>query len=836
MVEGCEVAVIGMAGRFPGADSIDRLWRNLCDGLESITFFTRDELRAAGVAAQELADPDYVPANGILLGVEDFAAEFFGFTAREAQITDPQHRLFLECAWEALEDAGYDGASHGGPVGVYAGVNRNTYVYNLLSHPDLLRAVGGVQVVVASDKDYLAARVSYKLDLHGPSIVVQTACSTSLVAVHLAVQGLLAGDCDMALAGGVSVLFPQVRGYRYTPDGIYSPDGHCRAFDAAAAGTLNGNGLGIVVLKRLEQALADGDHVYAVIKGTAVNNDGALKVGFTAPSIAGQAQVIRAAQAVAGVEPSTIGYVEAHGTGTALGDPIEVAALAEVFGAAAADRPTCAIGSVKTHLGHLDTAAGVTGLIVAVLALARRRLPPSLHYSSPNPRIDFARSPFYVNTELRPWENNGLPRRAAVSSFGLGGTNAHAVLEEAPAAAAGARPSRPWQLLLLSARTPAALEQATRNLAGSLAAKPEHDFADVAFTLQTGRRRFEQRRALVCNGAEDAARALAALDPERVLTQARQQGEPWVVFLFPGQGAQYAGMGRQLYDAEPLFREQIDACAELLVPLLGLDLRRVLYPPPEEAAAAAGRLRETALTQPALFSVEYALARLWMEWGIAPEAMAGHSLGEYVAACLAGVFSLADALALVAARGRLMQGLAAGGMLAVNLAAAELAPDLGSGLDLAAVNGPRQCVVAGAEQEIEELAATLRRRGVRCRRLGTSHAFHSRLVEPVLGAFAAELARIELQPPRRRFLSSLSGGWVDAPMATDPGYWLRQLRETVRFGDALDTLLAEPGRIVLEVGPGQTLGELVRQHPGGAQAVAVLPSLRRPEERVPDQA
>ncbi|HEY4593366.1 MAG TPA: type I polyketide synthase, partial [Thermoanaerobaculia bacterium] len=599
------------------------------------------------VPPQVLARPSYVKARGVLDGVDLFDAPFFDIPPREAEMLDPQHRLFLESAFHALESAGYDPARFPGAIGVYAGVSANMYVLrNVLASAGALQAGGENQAMLGGDKDFLATRLSYKLNLRGPSFTVQTACSTSLVATHLACRALLGRECDMALAGGVSATVPQVTGYHYQEGGISSPDGHCRAFDAQARGTVGGSGVGVVVLKRLSDALAAGDTIHAVIRGTAINNDGSRKVGYTAPGVDGQAGVIAAAQALAGVSPDEIGYVEAHGTGTPLGDPIEIAALTRAFRAGTERAGFCAIGSVKTNLGHLDAAAGIAGLIKTTLVLERGEIPPSLHFQEPNPRIDFASSPFFVNAGLRPWTSEGGPRFAGVSSFGIGGTNAHAVLESAPAAVASGD-SRPFQLLVLSARSGDALEAATGNLAAHLRRHPAVPLADAAYTLQVGRRLLGHRRVLVARDAADAAAALFSRDPERLLTRPWDGSRRPVVFLFPGQGAQYAGMGRELYEREPAYRAALDACAGILAPHLnGVDLLQTLHPEPDDAGADL-RLQETELAQPALFAVEYALARLWMEWGVHPEAMLAHSLGEYVAACLAGVFSLEDALALV---------------------------------------------------------------------------------------------------------------------------------------------------------------------------------------------
>ena len=833
------VAVIGMSGRFPGAPTLDQFWQNLKDGVEAITFLSEDEAAQAGVEPDRLRDPHFVRAESRLDGVELFDAEFFDINPREAELTDPQHRLLLECAWEALENAGYVSSRFPGSIGVYAGCGINHYLLqNILSDPDLVRSVSSLQLAVAADKDYLSTRISYKLGLKGPSIGVQTACSTSLVAVHLASQALLDFQCDLALAGGASVKPPGRGGYLYEPGGILSPDGHCRAFDSRAGGTVFGSGLGLVVLKRLDEALADNDTILAVLRGSAVNNDGSLKAGYTAPGSAGQIAVLTEALDMADVDPESISYVEAHGTGTPLGDPIEVSALTQVFRASTEKRGFCALGSVKTGIGHLDAAAGIAGLIKTVLALRHGWLPPSLHFERPNPEIDFDASPFFVNAGLRPWPAGKGARRAGVSSFGIGGTNAHVVLEEAPAAAPTAPAVRPLQLLVTSGKTAGALAANSDRLAEHLRALPELALADVAWTLQVGRSAFAHRRAVVCASGAEAASALTALDPKLVIEGIGGEAGTPVVFLFPGQGAQYLEMGSGLYPGEAVFRAAFDRCAEILTPSLGLDLRRFLKPGAASdgsnaAAADAARLEETELAQPALFAVEYALAEQWIAWGVRPRAMLGHSVGEYVAACLGGTLSLEDALALVAARGRLMQRLPPGGMLSVPLPAAEVAALLGGRLSLAAENAPLLSTVSGPVDALEELAATLSGRGVQCRRLRTSHAFHSAMMEPILEPFRQELARIRLRSPQLPWVSNLTGAWIRPEEATDPAYWVSHLRHPVRFSAGLATLATLEHAALLEVGPGRTLLTLARNHPAVPTAWPVVASL--PESREPGE-
>jgi acyl transferase domain-containing protein len=828
-----------MAGRFPGAHDIREYWRNLRDGVESITFFTDEELEKAGVETARLSAPNFIKAKGAVENGDAFDAGFFGFTPREAEIMDPQHRLFMECVWTALENAGYDPESYDGAIGLYGGAGMNTYLLlNLMSNRELLESVGLLQASIQNRGDHLTTHVAYELNLKGPSLTIQTACSTSLVAVHTACQSLLNCECDMALAGGVTITVPLNNGYTYLEGGIYSPDGHCRAFDERAQGTVEGNGVGVVVLKRLADALLDGDTIHAVIRGSAVNNDGSLKVGYTAPGVSGQAEVIAEAHAVSGVNPETITYVETHGTGTSLGDPVEIEALTQAFRHGTGAKRFCGIGSVKTNIGHLDAAAGVAGLIKTVLALKHRQLPPSLNFENENPRIDFANSPFYVNTKLSEWQSeDGNPRRAGVSSFGIGGTNAHVVLEEAPAPAPS-ESIRNWCLLPLSARTSTALDVATVNLHAHLKEHPALDLADAAYTLQVGRKTFNHRRVVVCRDTEDAVRALETLDAKHVFTSLQEPRERPVVFMFPGQGAQYVRMGLELYRAESVFREQIDFCSEMLMPQLGFDLREVLYPTDERLEEAQQKLNQTFVTQPAIFVTEYALATQWMEWGVKAQAMIGHSIGEYVAACLAGVVSLEDALRLVAARGRLIQSLPSGSMLVVSLPELKLRSILERRpeLSLAAVNAPGLCTVAGTKEAVDELEEELKSEGLMCRRLQTSHAFHSPMMEPILKPFIEEVSKATLNAPSVPYLSNVTGNWITAEQATDPAYWARHIRQTVLFHHGVSELFKNPEHLLLEVGPGNTLTVLARHHPQRGPGQLVLSSLRRADEQEPDEA
>jgi acyl transferase domain-containing protein/thioesterase domain-containing protein/acyl carrier protein len=808
-----EIAIIGMAGRFPGAPSVEALWENLRQGRELITFFDDETLKNNGVSEAQLRDPNYVKARGKLDGVELFDAGFFGMNPREAALTDPQHRLLLECAWEALENAGYGSDKLRKITGIFAGSSVSQYWGHCIA-----RGAGDYfRLLLGNDKDFLASRVAYKLNLKGPAVGVQTACSTSLVAVHMASQSLLAGECDIALAGGVSVVVPQVQGYVYD-GGISSPDGHCRAFDAQAGGTVDGSGAGVVVLKRLEEAEQEGDKIVAVIRGSAINNDGGLKMGYTVPSVEGQVRVIREALAVSGVDPGSIGYVEAHGTGTVLGDPIEVEALTQAYRGWTDQQQYCGLGSVKSNIGHLDAAAGVAGLIKAVLMLEHGEMPASLHYREGNAKIRFEESPFYVNKELKEWKRGEEPRRAGVSSFGIGGTNAHVVLEEAGERRKSGE-GRKWHLLTLSARNREGLRQSKEEMRAYLGREGEaqEPLADIAYTLQMGRKHFEERWYGVGDERRRLWRQLGG--EEGGGGEGRVgEGRRSVVYLFPGQGAQYGGMGRELYEEEGVFREEVKRCAVLLEKEMGMDIREVLW------GAEVGRIEETEMTQPALFTVEYGLARQWQAWGVEAEALLGHSIGEYVAAVVSGVMSLEEGIRVVAARGRWMQKMRRGGMLAVGLSEAEVAKRLGRGLSLAAVNGERACVVSGSVEGVEELEKKLEEEGVVCRRLRTSHGFHSWMMEPMREGFRKELEGVKLREPQIPMVSNVSGEWLKGEEAGDAGYWVRQVREAVQFEKGLKQVLQQPGRVLLEVGPGGTLGRLARQQRNGSE-VAICRSL-----------
>ncbi|MEM7586222.1 MAG: alpha/beta fold hydrolase, partial [Acidobacteriota bacterium] len=796
-------------------------------------FFSDDELRAVGFDEATINNPRFVKARGAMNDAEHFDAGFFRIPPSEARILDPQHRHFLECSYQALEDAGYASEAYRDRVGVYAGTSANTYLTRVLTGSPEAQAVGPFQLLISNHSDYLPTRVSYKLNLRGPSVNVQTACSTSLTAIHMACQGLLAGDCDLALAGGASVAYREAGGHIYMEGGIQTPDGHTRTFDADAAGVGTGSGVGVVALKRLADAQRDGDTVRAVVLGTASNNDGGARAGFTAPGVDGQAEVILAAQIQAGVDPETISYVEAHGTGTALGDPIEIAALTEAFRAGTERRGYCAIGSAKTNLGHLDAAAGVAGFVKTVKALEHQQLPPSLNFRRPNPKIDFASSPFYVSERLAAWPAGGTPRRAAVSAFGIGGTNAHAILEEAPPPEPTSA-AREWQILPLSARSQPALDAATARLAEALETRDDLDLADVAYTLQVGRQPMDHRRTVVCRDRDDAIAALTGRRPRQVVSAVIHQVTPTLAFLLSGQGSQHPGMALGLYRDEPVFRQTFDRCAAALREVTDLDLHQLIR------SGSSKALDQTRIAQPALFAVELALARLWQHWGIRPQAMLGHSLGEYVAACLAGVFSPEDGTRLVAKRGQLMQDQPAGAMLAVSLAAGDaiaIAAEAEVGLlSVATISGPKTCVLAGPSETVAAATDAFEARGVKSRRLHTSHAFHSPMMEAVVAPFVAEVEQVDLRPPRIPYVSNLTGSWIRAEEATDPAYWGEHLQHTVLLDDGFNQLFTSEHQLVLEVGPGRHLTSAARQHPAKSSLCSISQSLPVPGSKQDDGA
>lgn len=818
------IAIVGMSCAVPGASDLDVFWDNLVGEKETIRHFSLEELLESGVDESLAKQHDYVKAYGYLEGIDQFDADFFDYTPRDAEMLDPQHRLFMEHTWRALEHAGYAPGCDAGAVGVFAGVNTNQYFLNLMNDQRLLSDMGELQVLLGVDKDFFATRLAHRFNFHGPAITLSTACSTSLVATHQACQSLLLGESDLCVAGGVSFRYVEKQGYVFSEGGINSPDGHCRAFDAKAEGTVFGNGLGVLVLKRLSDAERDGDTIHAVIRGSAINNDGSDKVGYTAPSVSGQAKAVAEAISVADVPAESVSYIEAHGTGTPLGDPIEIEALSQAYGAGLKKAEArCAIGSLKTNVGHLDSAAGVAGLIKTALALKHKKIPASLHYCSPNPNIDFEHSPFYVNTQLADWESEDL-RRAGVSSFGVGGTNAHAILEEAPETVSE-QSGKPAQLFVFSAKNSLALETAVHNAAEHFGAHPEDNLADAAYTYQVGRQAFSHRFHCV---AHDHAEVVERLSGELFSSQVTPENAPHVAFLFPGEGSQFVGMGSELYAQGSEYKRCLDECAAHLLPLLDCDIRALIF---GEVSDALAQLQKTQYAQPVLFSVGYALAKQWEAWGVKANGMLGHSVGEYVAATLAGVFSLEDALRLIAKRGELIASLPRGSMIAVQLPEDALRPYVATcELDIAAVNTPNKTVVSGATEAIGTLKNELSQMGIPHQQLEISHAFHSRHLAPILDAFKNAVLSCEINAPQVPFISNVTGDWVTSEEATSVEYWLRHLREPVRFSDGIKQLGKgdEEDWVFLEVGPGQSLGTFAQQSGVSGRVIASLPS--QPDE------
>jgi amino acid adenylation domain-containing protein len=828
-----DIAIVGMSCRFPKSENLQMFWENLAGGRECITFYSDDELEKSGVTPEVYNDSRYVRGSGSLDGIEQFDAPFFNYSPKEAALIDPQQRIFLEEAWRAMEDAGLVPEYFPGKIGVYAGIGMNDYMTrNLSSHRSLFDGAGGYQLMIGNDKDFVATRVSYELNLAGPAVTVQTACSSSLTAVHMACQAIRCGECEMALAGGVSLRVPQKAGYTYNEGMILSPDGHCRAFDGRAKGTVIGSGAGVVVLKPLMSALQDGDTIYAVIKGSALNNDGSHKAAFTAPGPQRQADVICDALRNAGVGSNEISYVETHGTGTVIGDPIEITALTRAFDLDESARNSCPIGSVKTNIGHLDAAAGVAGLIKTALALYHRKIPASLHFETPNPKINFKESPFYVNTALSDWESDGKPLYAGVSSFGIGGTNAHLILGEAPQPPETPPSDKKCQILTLSAKTPGSLAARAEDMQKYLTDHEDASFPNAAFTLAVGRVPMRCRAAIVCADTQEASRLLREPDSAHIFSGVTSKSGMRIAFLFPGQGSQYIDMAKALYQTETLFRETMDACFALVRKYSGEDLKSVIYPADADREKAASLLEQTENAQPAIFILEYSLAKLLLSWGIKPAAMCGHSVGEYAAACLAGVFSPEDAIRLLTLRGRLIGQLPEGKMLSVQLSEDALIPMLDGALSVAAVNGAENCVVSGSAESIKELSRRCAGMDIPAKALSVSHALHSFMLDPILPDFKDAVSSIKLNPPSMRYVSGCTGRWIEDSEATDPEYWVRHLRHGVRFFDAATVLLGLPDTVMLEAGPGKALSSLLRRHPAKADQSLILNALPHPLETI----
>jgi len=829
-----DIAIVGMAVHLPGADNIEAFWQNLENGVESIRKLSEKQLLNAGEPLHRIKSPNYVPAAAILDDFEMFDGEFFGLSPKESAIMDPQHRQFLECSWEALENAGHPPESVEGQVGVYAGCGMGSYFYfNLCSNPDLVEDTGMFLLRhTGNDKDFLSTRLSHILDLKGPSINIQTACSTSLVATHYACQALQNAECDMALAGGVTIELPHGRGYVFQDGEILSPDGHCHAFDHRAQGTVFGSGVGVVVLRRIEDAIRDGDHIWAVIKGSAVNNDGSDKAGYLAPSVDGQAAAIAEAHAMADITADTIDYVECHGTGTYLGDPIEVAALTSAFNETTNQTGFCKIGSVKTNIGHLDTAAGAASLVKASLALKNKTIPPSLGFESPNPAIDFANSPFSVASEKAEWISQKGPRRAGVNSLGVGGTNAHVVVQEAPERPSAEDSDWPFHLLTLSARSTAALDQAGANLADALE-KSDQNLADIAWTLKEGRRAFEKRRVVVAESHEEAVDLLRENNNRRVFSYSEVSESPSPVFMFPGGGAQYANMGRDLYETEPVFQDWMDKGLDILQTKLDYGIREVWLPEYGKESAANETLRTPSVQLPLIMITEYALAQLWMSWGVNPDALIGHSMGENTAACVAGVMSFEDCIGLVHLRGSLFDTVPEGGMLSVPISVDELRPYLDDGLDLAAVNGPDLCVASGPRAALDRLKKVLEADRIESQDIPINIAAHSQMLEPILDDFRAYLKSIQLHVPSIPIVSNRTGDWLSNADATDPDYWVGHLRNSVLYAAGIGTLAEDSSRVFIEVGPGKALSSLAQAHPD-VSPNQVIGSLRHENDEIAD--
>jgi len=829
-----DIAIIGMAGRFPGAKNLEEYWELLSQGKESVTFFSNQELKESGVSSSTYNNPNFIKAAPILEDADKFDASFFGYSPKDAQYMDPQQRLFLELASCAIEDGGYDPDKYQKPIGVFGGTAMNTYF--LFSGLIQKFVTEYIPTLLGNDKDFLCTKVSYKLNLKGPSLTVQSACSTSLVAIHLACQSLLSEECDLALAGATAIRVPLKTGHYYQESGILTRDGHCRPFDANATGTIFGSGGGVILLKKLKNALNDNDNIHALIKGSAINNDGRSKVDYTAPSVDGQANVIIEAQANAGVKADQIQYVEAHGTGTYLGDPIEVAALTKAFRTTTNNKGFCAIGSVKSNIGHLDAAAGIAGVIKTVLSLKNKKIPPNINFETPNPEIDFENSPFFVNNKLSEWNNEYNPRRAGISSLGMGGTNSHIILQEAPdlPVVSQARDNVSNHLLMLSARSENALRTMSLNLADNIENNPDQSLKDVAFTLRNGRKIFDYKKVLACKSSEEAINLLRDEESNEVVNFEAETFKRDVVFLFPGGGAQHINMGRDLYDRELFFRNEIDKCLAIANKLLKKDLKEVLFPEKNQEELAATQITKPTIGLATLFIIEYAMAKYLMSLGIKPTAMIGHSLGEYTAACISGVLKLEDALFMVTKRSELFQKLPGGAMTSVPLNESEVKKYLSDELSIAVINAPSMSVVSGPLSAIKEMERLFTSDEIDFRRLKISVASHSKMVDPILNEFYEAIKKINFEKPAIPFASNMSGKLIENLEASNPNYWVDHIRSTVRFSDGIELLLEQPHRVLLEIGPGTTLTTLTKQSPSKKKEQLIISSMPHPLEEVSD--
>lgn len=826
-----QIAIIGFSGRFPGAETVKDFWENLINGKETISFFSNDELLESGVDKELLNNSKYVKARGIIEKADHFDASFFGYTPREAELLDPQHRIFLECTWHALEDAGYNPFQSTLRTGIFGGVGVPWYLLEMFKNPSLQNHASGIAVITANDKDYLNTRISYKLNLTGTSVTVQSACSTSLVAIVMGMHSLLSFQNDMVLAGGVSITIPEKQGYLYEEGSLDSPDGHCRTFDAQARGTVFSSGAGVVVLKRLSDALQDRDNIYGIICGGAINNDGSTKVSYTAPSVKGQIAVEIEALEMAQINPETLSYIEAHGTATQLGDPIEIKALTDTFRQYTKKKQFCAIGSVKSNIGHTDAASGAIGLIKTSLMFKNQLIPQNLHFNTPNPEITFEESPFFVNSKLRKWEKSGnTPRRAMVNSFGVGGTNACVVVEEPPQISSE-RTERSNLLLLLSAKSEAALDQMTRNLRSHVESTMDLNLADMSYTLQVGRRMFDYRRSISFSSREDLLHTLHHLSPDKVFTTANSLVNRPLVFMFPGQGNQYIGMGSDLYSSEPLFKETVDECCNLLLKIgYEYDLRNVVF----SSQGDSKLVDQTIIAQPSLFIIEYALAKLVMSWGLNPHTMIGHSIGEYVAACLSKVFSLEDALRIVSTRGKLIQILPQGSMLAIFATEEKVKKLIVDPLEISVVNSPNMTIVSGPTNEIISFEQLLQKENNKFKRLNTSHAFHSWMMDPIINPLEQIIGKAPLNTPSIPIISTVTGQLMTNKVATDPAYWSSHARKPVHFSAAIQELMREPSYLFLEVGPGHSLESAIKNH-GTTSSSSVVGLMRAPTEVTSDR-